>query len=83
MPSLVAQHALDRGFPSELIFTPERAGEVNVVSGTIIFYMLPLKFEFCEYNTGNGIVMLIHKLNLTDAVECLSCVFTSIHLPSL
>ncbi|XP_022771950.1 uncharacterized protein LOC111314651 isoform X2 [Durio zibethinus] len=27
MPSPVAQHALDRGFPSELIFTPERAGE--------------------------------------------------------
>ncbi|CAI0548239.1 unnamed protein product [Linum tenue] len=27
MPSPVAQHALDRGFPSDLIFTPERAGE--------------------------------------------------------
>ncbi|TQD89636.1 hypothetical protein C1H46_024771 [Malus baccata] len=27
MPSPLAQHALDRGFPSNLIFTPERAGE--------------------------------------------------------
>lgn len=29
MPSPVAQYALDRGFPSDLIFTPERAGEVS------------------------------------------------------
>ncbi|XP_062107594.1 uncharacterized protein LOC133818619 isoform X2 [Humulus lupulus] len=27
MPSPIAQYALDRNFPSELIFTPERAGE--------------------------------------------------------
>ncbi|KAH6784666.1 formyltransferase [Perilla frutescens var. hirtella] len=27
MPSPVAQHALDRGFPSDLIFTPIKAGE--------------------------------------------------------
>ncbi|KAL6993973.1 methionyl-tRNA formyltransferase [Sarracenia purpurea var. burkii] len=27
MPSPVAQHALDKGFPSDLIFTPVRAGE--------------------------------------------------------
>ncbi|XP_026424053.1 uncharacterized protein LOC113320354 [Papaver somniferum] len=27
MPSPVAQHALDRGFPSDLIFTPQKAGE--------------------------------------------------------
>lgn len=27
MPSPLAQHALDRGFPSNLIFTPERVGE--------------------------------------------------------
>ncbi|KAK9266010.1 hypothetical protein L1049_010747 [Liquidambar formosana] len=27
MPSPVAQHALDRGFPSDLIFSPVRAGE--------------------------------------------------------
>lgn len=27
MPSCVAQHALDKGFPSELIFTPVKAGE--------------------------------------------------------
>ncbi|CAN1351585.1 Methionyl-tRNA formyltransferase [Linum perenne] len=26
-PSPVAQHALDRGFPADLIFTPEKAGE--------------------------------------------------------
>lgn len=31
MPSPVAQHALDRGFPSDLIFTPIKAGEVNYV----------------------------------------------------
>mgnify|MGYP003702805631 CR=1 FL=1 len=29
MPSAVAQLALDRGFPGDLIFTPERAGEVQ------------------------------------------------------
>ena len=28
LPSAVAQLALDRGFPGDLIFTPERAGEV-------------------------------------------------------
>ena len=28
MPSAVAQLALDRGFPEELIFTPEKAREV-------------------------------------------------------
>jgi methionyl-tRNA formyltransferase len=28
LPSAVAQLALDRGFPEELIFTPERAREV-------------------------------------------------------
>ncbi|KAL5573914.1 hypothetical protein UlMin_023511 [Ulmus minor] len=27
MPSPLAQHALERGFPSDFIFTPERAGE--------------------------------------------------------
>ncbi|KAJ6822374.1 uncharacterized protein M6B38_389065 [Iris pallida] len=27
MPSPVAQHAIERGFPQDLIFTPERAGE--------------------------------------------------------
>ncbi|KAJ0962744.1 hypothetical protein J5N97_027866 [Dioscorea zingiberensis] len=27
MPSPVAKHALDRGFPGDLIFTPDRAGE--------------------------------------------------------
>lgn len=30
MPSPVAQHALDKGFPSNLIFTPVKAGEVIV-----------------------------------------------------
>lgn len=28
MPSAVAQHALEKGFPSDLIFTPVKAGEV-------------------------------------------------------
>ncbi|XAR71397.1 Methionyl-tRNA formyltransferase [Bertholletia excelsa] len=32
MPSPVAQHALDRGFPSDFIFTPERAGEETFLS---------------------------------------------------
>ncbi|KHG07181.1 Methionyl-tRNA formyltransferase [Gossypium arboreum] len=32
MPSPVAQYALDRGFPSDLIFTPERAGEETFLS---------------------------------------------------
>ncbi|XP_047956412.1 methionyl-tRNA formyltransferase [Salvia hispanica] len=32
MPSPVAQHALDRGFPSELIFTPIKAGEESFLS---------------------------------------------------
>lgn len=35
MPSPVAQHALDRGFPSDLIFTPVKAGEVT----TVIYYL--------------------------------------------
>ncbi|CAM0882179.1 unnamed protein product [Alopecurus aequalis] len=32
MPSAVAQLALDRGFPGDLIFTPERAGEESFLS---------------------------------------------------
>ncbi|PIN04890.1 Methionyl-tRNA formyltransferase [Handroanthus impetiginosus] len=32
MPSPVAQHALDRGFPSNLIFTPFKAGEESFLS---------------------------------------------------
>ncbi|KAK3165111.1 hypothetical protein QOZ80_1AG0029050 [Eleusine coracana subsp. coracana] len=32
MPSAVAQLALDRGFPEDLIFTPERAGEESFLS---------------------------------------------------
>ncbi|ONM39146.1 Methionyl-tRNA formyltransferase [Zea mays] len=32
MPSAVAQLALDRGFPEELIFTPERAREESFLS---------------------------------------------------
>ncbi|XP_059670950.1 uncharacterized protein LOC132316495 [Cornus florida] len=32
MPSPVAQHALDRSFPADLIFTPERAGEETFLS---------------------------------------------------
>lgn len=34
LPSPLAEYAIDRGFPSNLIFTPERAGEV------IIFFYL-------------------------------------------
>jgi methionyl-tRNA formyltransferase len=32
MPSAAAQLALDRGFPDDLIFTPERAGEVSTLA---------------------------------------------------
>ncbi|KAI5684349.1 hypothetical protein M9H77_05577 [Catharanthus roseus] len=32
MPSAVAQHALDKGFPSDLIFTPVKAGEESFLS---------------------------------------------------
>ncbi|KAG8384149.1 hypothetical protein BUALT_Bualt04G0088200 [Buddleja alternifolia] len=32
MPSPVAQHALDKGFPSDLIFTPVKAGEESFIS---------------------------------------------------
>lgn len=36
MPSPVAQYALDRGFSSDLIFTPERAGEVMMISSFVL-----------------------------------------------
>lgn len=39
MPSPVAQHALDRGFSSDLIFTPMKAGEVNYVL-QVFWYLL-------------------------------------------
>lgn len=42
MPSPVAQHALDRGFPSDLIFTPERAGEEEFLAD-----LKALKPEVC------------------------------------
>ncbi|KAK8498826.1 hypothetical protein V6N12_053050 [Hibiscus sabdariffa] len=42
MPSPVAQYALDRGFPSDLIFTPERAGEETFLSS-----LRDLQPEFC------------------------------------
>ncbi|XXG79618.1 hypothetical protein AAC387_Pa09g0650 [Persea americana] len=42
MPSPVAQHALDKGFPSDLIFTPERAGEETFLSD-----LKALKPEVC------------------------------------
>ncbi|KAL0920990.1 hypothetical protein M5K25_008013 [Dendrobium thyrsiflorum] len=32
MPSPVAQRALDKGFPQDIIFTPERAGEESFIS---------------------------------------------------
>lgn len=31
MPSPVAQYALDKGFSSDLILTPEKAGEVMLL----------------------------------------------------
>ncbi|GAY43793.1 hypothetical protein CUMW_077290 [Citrus unshiu] len=40
LPSPVAQYALDRGFPADLIFTPERAGEVIDDSALNNFYEL-------------------------------------------
>ncbi|KAK1268423.1 hypothetical protein QJS04_geneDACA017637 [Acorus gramineus] len=42
MPSPVAQHALDNGFPPDLIFTPERAGEEYFLSD-----LKALKPELC------------------------------------
>ncbi|GKV16674.1 hypothetical protein SLEP1_g27286 [Rubroshorea leprosula] len=44
MPSPVAQYALDRGFPSDLIFTPEHAGE---------FMLIILKFQCVFSGTVN------------------------------
>uniref|UniRef100_A0A2C9WJR1 methionyl-tRNA formyltransferase n=1 Tax=Manihot esculenta TaxID=3983 RepID=A0A2C9WJR1_MANES len=41
-PSLVAQYAIDRGFPSDLIFTPERAGE-----DTFLCSLRALQPELC------------------------------------
>ncbi|KDP22660.1 hypothetical protein JCGZ_02502 [Jatropha curcas] len=42
MPSPVAQHALDRGFPTDLIFTPERAGE-----DAFLYSLRALQPELC------------------------------------
>lgn len=42
MPSPVAQFALDTGFPSDLIFTPERAGEVIVMVSVCEFEFFSL-----------------------------------------
>ncbi|KAG5623688.1 hypothetical protein H5410_008906 [Solanum commersonii] len=42
MPSPVAQHALDRGFPSDLIFTPVKAGEE-----AFLFNFKSLEPELC------------------------------------
>jgi methionyl-tRNA formyltransferase len=42
MPSAVAQLALDRGFPEELIFTPERAREVPTFLTTTLESFLVL-----------------------------------------
>lgn len=52
MPSAVAQHALDKGFPSDLIFTPVKAGEVM----TFAMYELFLKtysFQWKFWNKMN------------------------------
>ncbi|CAK9150647.1 unnamed protein product [Ilex paraguariensis] len=42
MPSPVAQHALDKGFPSDLIFTPLRAGDEE-----FLFNLRALEPELC------------------------------------
>ncbi|MCD7456397.1 hypothetical protein HAX54_031629 [Datura stramonium] len=42
MPSPVAQHALDRGFPSDMIFTPVKAGEEE-----FLFNLKSLEPELC------------------------------------
>ncbi|PHT56811.1 hypothetical protein CQW23_05297 [Capsicum baccatum] len=42
MPSPVAQHALDRGFPSDMIFTPVKAGEE-----AFLFNFKSLEPELC------------------------------------
>lgn len=46
MPSHVAEFAMDRGFSPELIFTPERAGEVKTVSNSLLFVVGHLRIAF-------------------------------------
>ncbi|XP_077220636.1 formyltransferase isoform X3 [Tasmannia lanceolata] len=54
MPCPVAQHALDRGFPSDLIFTPERASEPEVCVTAAYGNILPSKFlEIPHHGTVN------------------------------
>uniref|UniRef100_A0A7N0V9P1 Uncharacterized protein n=1 Tax=Kalanchoe fedtschenkoi TaxID=63787 RepID=A0A7N0V9P1_KALFE len=43
LPSPVAQYALDRGFPSDHIYTPERAGEVKC-------RIHPLRYPFNSFD---------------------------------
>lgn len=45
MPSPVAQHALDRGFSPDLIFTPMKAGEVSYVL-QVFWYLLSAPCNF-------------------------------------
>lgn len=54
MPSAVAQLALDKGFPQELIFTPERAGEVSNQMYIYLLFVLCISFQlYCMHKTVN------------------------------
>ncbi|ONI17341.1 hypothetical protein PRUPE_3G152400 [Prunus persica] len=48
MPSPLAQHALDRGFPSNLIFTPERAGEARSIYTQVFCHYIVVLHPFKE-----------------------------------
>lgn len=68
MPSPVAQHALDRGFPSDLIFTPMKAGEVNYILQVFWFCFCALcNFSLLKFLTIIPIIFI--KL---DSI-CLLC----------
>lgn len=66
MPSPVAQHALDRGFPSDLIFTPVKAGEVTTVT-----------YHLCIWHLFFDITLLLRCLPYDKLPWCL---FTEIIL---
>ncbi|KAL4179174.1 hypothetical protein AMTRI_Chr13g85980 [Amborella trichopoda] len=75
MPSPVAQHALDLGFPNNLIFTPERAGEEKFLSDLRAIKpelcvtaaygnILPNKFlEIPQCETGVSLVYTVRALD--------------------
>ncbi|CAL2248293.1 unnamed protein product [Prunus armeniaca] len=63
MPSPLAQHALDRGFPSNLIFTPERAGEDVFLSN-----LRDLQPELC-ITAAYGNILPSKFLNIPTSVN--------------